>query len=300
MTVLPGGGKVVQENKDIRNWLACWDAWNQPGKDIGELGSAGFWNKAWEDRSERIGKRLRPGRKERLIADLFGMLDEAGFQMDGARVLDIGCGPGALAVPLARAGARVTALDISSQALAHVAGAADREGLSIEPVECSWWTADIDELGFRGSYDLVIASMTPSIKDMETFDRMRACSRKFCYYGGSVPGGKEFHRCEIFRKILRTEPPPRRHGGSWFLYHFMYLYLGGYRPLVRIHRMSHNVRAGWEETADTTIRLFGKDMACTEDTKKKIRDYYEKTAKDGKCSSRSGGYMGMMLWDERR
>jgi SAM-dependent methyltransferase len=290
----------MQQERDRKNWIGCWKAWKEPDNHIGKLGSAGFWNKAWGSRAERIEKRLNPRRKERLITDLFGMLDEAGFHTDGACVLDIGCGPGALSVPLARAGARVTALDISSKALEYVRETADREGLPIEPVECSWWTADIDELRFRKKFDLVIASMTPSIKDPETFDRMTACSRKFCYYAGSVPGGGNRLCGEIYRNILKTTPPPRDHGGSWFLYHFMYLYLGGFRPIVRIHHMQNRMQNNWEEAAEMAIRTLGRDEICTEAVKKKIRTYYRNTAVDGKCSSRAGGYMGMMLWDITR
>jgi SAM-dependent methyltransferase len=290
----------VQQNGDLRNWIACWNAWQEPDKPVGELGSAGFWNRAWGGREDRIRKRLKPGRKERLIRDLFGMLEEAGLRVDGARILDVGCGPGALTIPLARAGARVTALDISSKALEYVRETAEREELSVDPIECSWWTADIDELGFRKKFDLVIASMTPSIKDLETFGRMTACSRKYCYYAGSVPGGRERFHKEIYKNILKTDPPRNTHGGSWFLYHFMYLYLGGYRPLVRIHRMNHRMESTWEEAADMAIRSIGREGTCTEAMKKKIRAYYKTAAFNGKCTSRAGGYMGMMLWDIRR
>ncbi|MDD5142791.1 class I SAM-dependent methyltransferase [Methanoregula sp.] len=290
----------MQQNTDVKNWLDCSREWNGPDNDIAKLGSPGFWNKAWENRSDHTAKRLRPGRKERLISDLFGMLEEAGFQADGAHILDIGCGPGALSIPLARAGAKVTALDISSTALDFIRETADREGLSIEPVECSWWTADIDKLGFRNQFDLVVASMTPSIKDVKTFDRMRACSRKFCYYSGGVPGGREKLHKEIFRTILNQDPPQNQRGGSWFLYHFMYLYLCGFRPVVRIHKMNHRREAGWEEAADMAIRSLDRTGEFSDESKEKIRKYYRNAAVNGKCISRAGGYMGMMVWDERR
>jgi ubiquinone/menaquinone biosynthesis C-methylase UbiE len=50
----------------------------------------------------------------------------------GTRVLDVACGSGALAVPAARLGARVTAVDISPAMIAKLAARIALEGLEIE------------------------------------------------------------------------------------------------------------------------------------------------------------------------
>jgi len=286
----------MKQDRDVRNWIDCNKVWQDQGRKIKELGSAGFWNKNWKLRSDHVREKRDPGTKKRLIEELFGMLDEAGFHAGGARVLDVGCGLGALTLPLARAGARVTSLDISGQALRHVAAEADREGLSIEPVECSWWTADIDSLGFRNRFDLVIGSMTPAIKDLPTFDRMMACSRNYCYYSGSLWGMNRAHQ-QILKKILGTDSLHRPTGTSRFMYHFMYLYLNGYRPLVRINHTQHRMEVDWEEAADRMICSLDHDVPCTGATKRKIRAYFKKSAVDGKYTLRSGGYTGMMVWD---
>lgn len=289
----------MQQKKDIENWIKCWNAWKEPDTRIDELGSAELWNKTWGKRSEDTTKRLDRKKKKNLTEVILRMLDEAGFHPDGVQVLDIGCGPGTLSIPIARAGAHVTSLDISSKALEHIKCIAEREDLPIEPVECSWWTADIDTLGFRKKFDLVIGSMTPSIKDIETFDRMRACSRKYCYYSGSVPGRKNMFHDELYKSVLKTDLPRQTHGESWFLYYFMYLYLNGNRPLVRIHEMRPNV-IDWEEAADREIRSLARRATCTEEIIKKIRDYYEQSAVNGTCRSQSRGYLGMMVWDENQ
>lgn len=68
----------------------------------------------------------------------------------GERVLEIGTGSGAVALHLARAGAHVTATDISPQAVAHARAAATREGLQIR-----FLVADLLE-PVRGRFDVVI------------------------------------------------------------------------------------------------------------------------------------------------
>jgi len=295
-------GKTVQPDRDIKNWIDCYRTWTGPETGVQRIGSAGFWNRAWMERttdrskkSESEGSRKSDNRAKTVI----DLLDDSGFCVKNARILDIGCGPGPLALPLARAGAKVTALDISSEALRYVRENAERGGETVETVECSWWDADIDDLGLRNRFDLVIASMTPSIKDLETFNRMTECSRHYCYYSGSLPGGRNKTLQEIYKNILGPDFPPKREGGPWFLYYFMYLYLNGYQPRVRIHHHRQKKEEEWMEAADQAIRYVDRIEPCTPTLQKKIRNYYQKKSVDGKVPVRSDGYMGMMVWNKK-
>jgi SAM-dependent methyltransferase len=63
---------------------------------------------------------------------------------DGARVVDLGCGPGLYANALARAGATVTGVDFSSRSLAYARGVAEREDLPARYVHANYitWSAE--------------------------------------------------------------------------------------------------------------------------------------------------------------
>jgi 2-polyprenyl-3-methyl-5-hydroxy-6-metoxy-1,4-benzoquinol methylase len=100
----------------------------------------------WNRRSGNFGKKRDPETMKRRTGMVLDFLKEAGFKAEGAKVLDIGCGNGALALPLARMGAKVTAFDISSGMLKRINEDSEKEGLQIETVEASWWSADIDKL----------------------------------------------------------------------------------------------------------------------------------------------------------
>jgi SAM-dependent methyltransferase len=89
--------------------------------------------------------RHRPGYPPALVARL---LELAGGP--GARVADLGAGTGHLAIPLARLGARVHAVEPARRMLEVLA--ADAEGVSVEPVH-----AAAEETGLAaGTFDLVL------------------------------------------------------------------------------------------------------------------------------------------------
>ena len=71
----------------------------------------------------------------------------------GMRVLDVGCGTGSQAIPAARTGAQVTAIDIAPNLLAQAAERAERDGLNIDFRE-----GDAEALAFPdGEFDVVLS-----------------------------------------------------------------------------------------------------------------------------------------------
>jgi SAM-dependent methyltransferase len=95
-----------------------------------------------------------PERREKEAAELVAtspLLKVA----SGTRVLDLACGPAVHVVPLARAGAEVTGVDLSPGMLARARAACDRAGVSATLVE-----ANMLEFVAPGAFDLVINMYT--------------------------------------------------------------------------------------------------------------------------------------------
>ncbi len=74
----------------------------------------------------------------------------------GARTLELGCGLGLPSLAAALAGGRVLASDWSPDAVAMTARNAERNGIAIETLVCSWSAPE--PLLERGPWDLVLAS----------------------------------------------------------------------------------------------------------------------------------------------
>jgi predicted nicotinamide N-methyase len=80
----------------------------------------------------------------------------AGRALRGARTLELGCGLGLPSIAAALAGGRVLATDWSPEAVAMAAENAERNGVEIETLVCSW--SEPDPLLARAPWDLVLAS----------------------------------------------------------------------------------------------------------------------------------------------
>jgi len=71
----------------------------------------------------------------------------------GQRVLDVACGTGVVSVTAARAGARVTGLDLTPTLLEHA-----KENARIAGVEIDWHEGDVEQLPFENAaFDFVLS-----------------------------------------------------------------------------------------------------------------------------------------------
>ncbi|CCH02775.1 methyltransferase type 11 [Fibrella aestuarina BUZ 2] len=73
----------------------------------------------------------------------------------GDRVLDVFCGYGRHALPLARMGAEVTGIDISAESIAELQADAQRENVPLRAIQADFLTTPLDVLGGAGSFQAV-------------------------------------------------------------------------------------------------------------------------------------------------
>ncbi len=135
------------------------------------------------------------------VTRLHDAVAAASVQRPRARVLEIGCGTGAVTERLVGAGARVTALDASPEMLEQAgarlgrAGAAEPEGEKVTWLEQT--AAEIDRLPAAG-YDAVVLSLC--LSDMSTSERayvLRECVARL------APGGRVVAADEVRAPGLR-------------------------------------------------------------------------------------------------
>lgn len=150
------------------------------------------WNRAWREQRARISTPGRDAsswdRRAVSFAKPASETDYATQLLSIIRprphwtVLDMGCGSGALAIPLARRVRSVTAVDFSPRMLSLVEQRCAAEGVNNVITVEGRWEDDWRKLGIASSYDLALASRSMVVDDLhasilalDSIARKRVC-----------------------------------------------------------------------------------------------------------------------------
>jgi SAM-dependent methyltransferase len=251
----------------------------------------------WDKRAESFARNIKGDRREKRTSEIFELIEGIGLSLDGAEVLDIGCGPGTLAIPLAKMGARVTALDISAEMLKRLESRAHEEGVSLtEVISAPWSDIDIDARGFVGRFDLVLASMTPGVNGPETFDKMMKASKRVCYYSNFISRKWDASYYELYRMLFGENFGDA--GGFGFHLPFMYLYSMGCHPIIKISKNTWENDETVESMVDTVSGFFSGHRDIDENMKARMKSFFEERAVSGRYHAKTDSITGMMIWEK--
>ena len=141
---------------------------------------------------------------KRLETSAIEFLDRIGI-VPGTRVLDVACGSGQLAIPAARAGARVSGVDIAPNLVEQARARAESEGL-----EAVFTEGDAEALPYEdGTFDLVISLIGAMFAPRPEI--VAAELTRVCRPGGRIVMGNwtpEGFIGAFFRTVARHVAPP--------------------------------------------------------------------------------------------
>jgi cyclopropane fatty-acyl-phospholipid synthase-like methyltransferase len=181
-------------------------------------------------------------------------------------VLDIGCGPGTLALALAKKVKKVIAIDYAEEMLEQLHIHAKQEGITnIETHHIGW----DDDWSALPQVDIVVASRSMEVSDLEVaLEKMNAHAKKACYLTYKVGGS--YVDMEILNFIGKTIIPKPDY---WYIP--LILYPKGYLPRVDyIEAERGSVTTQSEDEFVTSLRWSLGSLDAEQE--KKARHYYEK------------------------
>ncbi|SMD09956.1 SAM-dependent methyltransferase [Sporomusa malonica] len=271
--------------------------------------NAQFWDKAWQDTSKAAGRR-RPDPKlwqeywscfssryaehneanKEVHQSIIDGLIAQGAIKPGDSLLDIGCGPGTYALPLAAYKVKVTGLDTSQGMLDTLSDQAVKASLteSISVLLTDWL-----DIAPEPAYDITFAAKSPAINNYDSLMKMTKVARRACCLIGFA-GKHDIGLRRFLWERLLNEPAP----GPAFdiIYPLNILYQEGYRPNLTFSTYGQTQQEPLNYLIDHYIRYFAVMGVTGNEVENNIRCFLEGVAIDGYCAETSETTIGIMWW----
>jgi SAM-dependent methyltransferase len=272
---------MIDPLKEI-DWNEVWKAQmlrnreSNPGRD---------YNRIWETRemAERFWRMCLENRErqEKTIA-------ETDFSPE-SRLLDIGAGPGTLAIPFASVVAHVTAVEPASGMASKLREMIEDQYIeNISVVQKSWDEIDVEK-DLQPPYDVVIASFSLGMTDIRAaIKKMKQASSKYIYlYHFASDTFWDVHWRELWPKLHDREyyPGPK----CDILYNV--LYQMGIYPDISVSPQILNQRFSSIEDALKTLRPQAQIETPEQDAI--FRDFLKNNLKNDK------GSLILPVWSNR-
>ena len=275
-----------------------------------QVKSQAFWKQLWKENpmdfqaceefwDKRAGRFQEDVLEKHKNTDrLLIMLKEKGMYNYASSILDIGCGPGTHAIPLAKKTREVVALDISQGMLDILEKQAKEENLdNLTTLKCNWVDLSLEKMAWENRFDLVFASMSPAIHNFETLEKMCQASRGFCYLSAWV---KRTNKIED--ALLASIGGGKKKSGileDKIYYAFNILWNLGYQPEVTY---SQRKWSGYESTKDAYENYISKLSILseiTENDREAISKKLEEFDVDGRVLEETEAVVGSIIWKVR-
>jgi ubiquinone/menaquinone biosynthesis C-methylase UbiE len=269
----------------MTDWAKVWTEQYEAGSRFKQVGDcASLWGSKERALEFLNMSRENPERIEQVLSRL--------PITNSSRILDIGAGPGTLAIPFAERALHVTAVEPSPGMVAVMEDLAREKNLSNLTIVQKRWEDINPELDLTGLFDIIIASYSLGMPDINTaIDKMNMVSNGqiwLFWFAGTTPW--EQHMERLWPKIHNDS---YQHGPKADILYNV-LYQKGIYPNMTVHEMKYQKKYS---SLDHMISDMRKQVGCSEKYDPLIRSYIsDKIRIDGDSIMESGDTIRVCLW----
>lgn len=180
------------------------------------------------------------------------LLEQKGILNPSSSVLDIGAGTGRYAIPLAKKGQSVHALDLSSEMLQFLQRETEKNNLdNVYTIKSAWpTTEDI------GEFDVVFAAMCPATRSVEALQAISNVAKQYgviCQFTVSTDNVVEALKQHELIDGDSTDPHNDR---SILQSYFNILWELGYQPEISYLHDTFEINMSFDEAVNTYKRRY--------------------------------------------
>jgi len=263
------------------------------GRQSPERSGPGWWSMRSRSYTRRSGGARGRRRQEKLML----LLEQAGFLGRQHEALDIGCGSGNVALPLARRMKRVIALDPSEEMLALLRRRAAKAGIkNIETMLMRWEDVDLDTRGWRGRFRVAIASMSPGIHDAASLRKMHDASHCGCYFNSFTRRADRAQ--EDLWRIFFGEPLPAMPADAFYVFHLLHAW--GFCPSLELSSEATRRRYSPAKAVEELGLLMIPYVEQTKRSQAIIEDYVRAASPQGTFVRHRSFVEARILWSVKQ
>ncbi len=230
----------------------------------------------WDSMAQQFAEFEMPTKENSF---LIKMIAEKNLISKEGSILDVGCGAGKYSFALSDACHQVTGLDLSPKMIEKANEKKTELGKeNIEFYVNDWHASDLESMGYKGKFDLVIANMTPAVRNAQTFLKLNEASKGHCVL--TKPIKRKDPVSDAIREMLGIADK-KESADIEVLYALELLWLQGMLPEM------HYEEQLWEmkKPIEAAYKLYANRMksyrALTPEEETKIREYLIAIAEDG-------------------
>ncbi|WP_018084524.1 class I SAM-dependent methyltransferase [Desulfurispora thermophila] len=249
-----------------------------------------FWNKM----ASHFERWANNGRNQNRVNTVLKWLEQQNAFDQNSHILDIGAGAGVFTLPFARKVARVTALEPAPAMRRVLERRLQQAGLSnVDFCDTPFELLNPKQSEMSGAYDLVFASLTPGVRDVETLHKMETCSRQWCFLCCFAGERTAPARQELWQQIMSG---PLIWPANEIIYPLNYLYNRGtpFACLIWDEDWSEDLPA--DLAVENLTQFFAGYCEITPTVRQIIVNYVQNHASNGLFHEEYRSRLGMLLW----